>query len=166
MITDLQYLTFLQKLHAATRPPIELMLPEWESNFLASFLQSSRPALWFTGDATSGRRGTTDKMWRRFGPEINFPHPLDTVSERPQLAEADADGCEYLMRDDDAGGRQRRCNLPATQMEPGKLRYCAAHAEAVERACKGTKLVPFIAGQSPVRVERPVRGAFVFPKIA
>ena len=135
MITDLQRLEFMQALHAATRAKNGLLLPEWESHFLASFLQSSRPALWFT----PGRRAATDRIWMRYGPEIGRLHPLDTVSERPALAAADPNGCEYLVRED---GRTRRCNEAAAFRDPGRLRYCQPHAEAASADCKraGIKL--------------------------
>jgi hypothetical protein len=129
MITDQQRLEFMQKLAADVRGKNGIVLPEWESHFLASFLQSSRPAFWFT----DGRRKATDRMWARYGPELNHPHPLDMVTERPKMAPADADGCEYLIRDE---GRQRHCNDPATCQEPGKLRYCTMHGEAVVRDLK------------------------------
>jgi len=128
MITDSQRQEFLQKLGTDVRGKNGIILPEWESQFLASFLQTSRPG-WFT----EGRRTATDRMWMRYGPEINWPHPADRVTERPRLAAADPTGCEYLLRED---GRQRRCNEPATCQEPGRLRYCQMHAEAVVKAMK------------------------------
>jgi hypothetical protein len=130
MITDLQRSEFLAKLHASMRAKNGVLLPDWESAFLASWLAAMAGSRWFT----DGRRMATDKMWMRFGGEINWPHPLDTVAlTQLAIADADADGCQYLVRED---GRQRRCNDPATCREPGKLRYCDCHAQAVERDCK------------------------------
>ena len=127
MITDLQYLEFLRKLIADQRGKNSLNLSEWKTFFLGSFSATSRQTLWLT----EGRRKSTDRMWRKYGRDLNCPHPLDIGDERPKLAEADADGCQYLVRDE---GRQQPCNAPATCREPGKLRYCAMHGEAVEKA--------------------------------
>lgn len=129
MITDHQRFEFMMKLAASMRDPKGILLPTWESNFVASFCQSSRRTLWFT----LGRRSVTDRIWMRYGPDIGCPHPLDTVTERPKIAAADPDGCEYLVRED---GRPSRCNLPAEVQEPGKLRYCRSHGEQVERDLK------------------------------
>lgn len=129
MITDQQRLEFMRKLATDARGKNGVLLPEWENGFLASFLNSSRPSLWFT----EGRRPVTDQMWMRYGADINHPHPLDRVTERPRIADADPTGCEYLVRLD---GRQQRCNDPATCQEPGRLRYCAMHGEAVVLAMK------------------------------
>jgi hypothetical protein len=134
MTTDFQYLGFMKRLAEDQRGKNGLILSEWEQKFLASFVQAQRQSLWFT----PGRREATDRMWRRLGPELNFPHPLDTVAERPALAPADASGCEYLVRDE--AGRQRRCNEPATCREPGRLRYCEAHGETVRLAMKRTNM--------------------------
>ena len=121
----------MQRLAADVRKANGILLPEWESNFLASFRQSSRPSLWFT----EGRRKITDRMWMRFGPDIGLPHPLDTVSATRRIPDADPDGCQYQVRPD-GGGAQVPCNEPAEYREPGKLRYCKLHAEAVELAVK------------------------------
>ena len=127
MITDLQYYEFLHKLLADQRGRNPMILGDWERCFLGSFSASSRQTLWLT----EGRRKSVDRMWRKLGPELNFPHPLDTVHERPKIPEADADGCQYLVRLD---GRQQPCNDPATCQEPGKLHYCTMHWQAVEKA--------------------------------
>ena len=134
MITDLQYYKFLQKLLADQRGKNPLTLTEWEAQFTGSFSAASRQTLWLT----EGRRQAVDRMWRKLGPELQFPHPLDTVHERPKLAPADPSGCEYIVKD----GLQRRCNEPAEFQEPGRLRYCKMHAEAVELAMKraGSKI--------------------------
>lgn len=129
MITDLQYLEFLRKLVVDQRGKNSLNLSEWESHFLGSFSASARQNLWLT----EGRRKIVDRMWCKYGPELNHPHPLDTVTERPKMAPADPDGCEYLVRLDSV---QQRCNEPAEFQEPGRLRYCRMHAEAVEKAMK------------------------------
>ena len=138
MITDFQLIEFLQKLLADQRGKNPMILTDWEQQFLGSFSATSRQTLWLT----NGRRAAVDRMWRKLGPELNFPHPLDTVTERPQIAEADPSGCEYLVRLD---GRQQRCNEPATLREPGRLRYCRIHGEAavkaMDRAGKTLRLV-------------------------
>lgn len=129
MITDSQLAEFLAKLNADARGKNGVLLPDWESHFLASFMEAGARVNWFT----DGRRLATDRMWRRFGGEIGWPHPSDTVSEQPRLADADPAGCEYLVRLD---GRQQRCNEPATCQEPGRLRYCRMHGEAAVQAMK------------------------------
>ena len=141
MITDLQLCDFLKKLGANAAGKNGVLLPEWESHFLASFMEAGARVNWFT----EGRRLATDRMWRRFGPEINWPHPEDRITERLRMADADPAGCEYLVRD--AGGPQRRCNEPATVREPGRLRYCSMHGEAavaaMKRAGKTLRLINF-----------------------
>ena len=142
MITDFQLCDFLKKLGENAAGKNGVLLPEWESHFLASFLEAGARVNWFT----EGRRLATDRMWRRFGPEINWPHPADCVSAtKREIAPASADGCEYLVRD--AGGPQRRCNDPATVQEPGRLRYCSMHGEAavaaMKRAGKTLRLINF-----------------------
>ncbi len=140
MITDSQRLEFMGKLTVDVRRPNGVLLSEWEAEFMASFIRY--PQLGFfirNGQPSLGRRQTVDRMWMRYGPEIGWPHPMDTVHERPRMDEADPAGCEYLVKPDEGGqggAHQRRCNEPATCQEPGKLRYCAAHAEAVQRDCK------------------------------
>ena len=123
MITDHQYQGFMDKLSADQRLQNRLNLPEWEVNFLASYQRSSRPALWFT----PGRRPVVDKMWMKWGPDLGYPHPLDTINGPTPIAPADPAGCEYLVRGED--GRQQRCNEPAVcresrQMGKLGLRYC------------------------------------------
>ena len=129
MISNPQALEFMNRLVADQRGKNSLNLTEWEERFLSGFSQAYRGWAWFT----EGRIKSVDRIWRRYGPEMNFPHPLDTVHERPKMAPADSGGCEYLVRDE---GRQRRCNDPATCREPGRLRYCEVHGRAVEQECK------------------------------
>ena len=137
MITDAQYVEFLKRLGADQRGGNSLNLTEWESQFLGTFMLSPRQDRWMT----EGRRKSTDKMWMRYGGELSFPHPLDTVPEAQSAAlcrdAATADGCEYLVRDD--AGPQRRCNEPAVCRESRAggtkgLRYCETHKEAVLKA--------------------------------
>jgi hypothetical protein len=142
MITDAQYQEFMMKLAADQAGKNPLMgLNEFEQSFLASFRQSSRPSLWFT----EKRRLVTDKMWRKHGPDINFPHPQDNAECGVRSAElkADADGCEYFIREQP----QRRCNEPAEWCErfAGRkgLRYCTAHKEQVEKRCPGMRFEVF-----------------------
>ena len=144
MINDHQRFEFMSKLATDVRSKNGILLPEWESRFLASWMQSSRQTLWFT----EGRRVATDRMWARYGAELNHPHPLDAVLVRPTIPPADADGCEYLVRgDDDRCGPPHRCNEPATCQEPGRLRYCAMHGASVvrdmKRAGKSIALINF-----------------------
>ena len=134
MITDPQRLEFMLKLAADVRRPHGVLLSEWEAEFMASFIRF--PQLGFfirNGQPSVGRQQTVDRMWMRYGGEIDWPHPMDSVGERATIPEADPDGCQYIVRED---GRQARCNAPATCREPGRLRYCATHGEAVQRDCK------------------------------
>lgn len=129
MSTDYDFCQFLDHLAVDVKSKNGLILTDWESGFLATYVGLPTQAFHFT----EGRRRAVDRMWRRYGAEINFPHPLDCVSQRSIIPQSGPDGCEYLVRDE---GRQRRCNSPATCQEPGKLRYCAMHGEAVERDMK------------------------------
>jgi len=150
--TDLQLLGFMQALAANVRGKNGVLLTDWESKFLASFLHSSRPSLWFT----SGRRGPTDLMWKRYGAEINHPHPSEsmdpTASGRPDAngleAHASPDGCEFWIKDADR--RPCRCNETAELVGRRGLRYCRMHADEViknmKRAGKSIELRPFKAG--------------------
>jgi hypothetical protein len=124
-ITDYARLQFMQALATNVRGKNGVLLTDWESQFMASFLQSSRPALWFT----LGRRGPTDLMWKRYGGEINHPHPLDTAGPVTRVSDqASPDGCEFWLK---AEGRQRRCNEPAALVGRRGLRYCQMHADDV-----------------------------------
>ncbi len=140
MIPDDKFCQFLELLASNVKGKNGLILTEWESQFLGTYLGLPTGAFYFT----EGRRAAMDRMWRRYGPELNHPHPLDRVTERPTLAPADAEGCEYLVRED---GRQQRCNVPAEFQEPGRLRYCRMHGEAVvrdmKRAGKTVRLIKF-----------------------
>ena len=141
MSTDLQLLGFMQALAANVRSKNGVLLTDWESQFLASFLHSSRPSLWFT----SGRRGPTDLMWKRYGGEINHPHPLDEAGPVTRACDqASPDGCEFWMKDE---GRQRRCNETAELVGRRGLRYCRMHADEVvknmRRAGMSVELRPF-----------------------
>ena len=133
MIPDLKYYEFLNLLLADQRGKNSLLLSAFEQQFLYSYSMTQRPSLWLTGDLQQGRRSVVDKLWRRYGAEMNFPHPEDCVAEAAQIPPADPTGCEYLVRED---GWQRRCNEPATCREPGRLRYCDPHGEAVVRDLK------------------------------
>ena len=130
LINDQQFTEFLQKLAADVRSKNGVLLTAWESDFLGTFLGLPTGAFHFT----DARRAAVDRMWRRYGGEINFPHPLDVVHERPAIPPADPSGCQYLVRDEER--RQRRCNEPATCQEPGRLRYCELHGEAAVQAMK------------------------------
>lgn len=136
MITDAQYKDFMQRLAEDQRAKNPLILNKFESSFLLSFRNSCSPSQWFT----EKRRICTDRMWRLRGPELKFPHPLDTVTEFPRVAAADPAGCEFLVRED---GREHRCNAKATHQELRHLRYCNDHAQQVQRACPSIRLVLF-----------------------
>ena len=126
-ITDRDRDKFLRKLDATARAKDGLVVSTWEWNFIAGFFYSSRPSLWFT----EPRRVATDKMRMKYGaePEIGMPFPV--AESRPaNLPEADADGCQFVVREE---GRQQPCNEPAAMVRQNGFRYCAAHAETVQR---------------------------------
>jgi hypothetical protein len=129
MISNSQALDFMNRLVVDQGGKNGLCLSEWETQFLSSFSQAYRGWAWFT----EGRVKSVDRMWRKYGAELNFPHPLDTVAERPRLADAEPDCCQYIIRE---SGQQQRCNEPATCREPGRLRYCDVHGQAVQEDCK------------------------------
>lgn len=126
MITDQQFIHFLEKLHASTRAENGVLLTEWENKFLASWLNRGRQS---PGWLTTGRREAVNKMWMSYGGEINWPHPMDRVTA-VKIPEADADGCEFYVKLD---GVQQHCNAPASWINKNKFRYCAEHGEAVQK---------------------------------
>ena len=129
MITDHQLFCFMQALAANVRSSNGVLLTDWEAQFLGSFTASSRPTLWFTGDMVSGRRASTDRLWRRYGAELNHPHPLDAAGPVNRASdEASPDGCEFWIKDE---GRQRRCNEPAEVVTRRDFRLCRMHADEV-----------------------------------
>jgi len=140
---DYKRLQFFQALFNDQRGANPVILNDWERGFFASWCGASMQSTWFTPN----RRPKVDEMWARYGSDINHPHPNDLVqaTSRPAIADADPDGCQYLVKED---GGQKRCNEPATHQEaraggrPG-LRYCGCHAEHVQRTCKGIALVKF-----------------------
>ena len=126
MITNQQFIHFLEKLHASTRAENGVLLTEWENKFLASWLNRCRQSPgWFT----TGRREAVNKMWMNYGGEINWPHPMDNVTA-VKIPDADADGCEFYVKLD---GVQQHCNAPAAFVNRNKFRYCAEHAEQVQK---------------------------------
>ena len=133
MITDLQLIEFLRRLVLDQRGKNSLNLTDWEAQFLGSFSMAERQSLWLTGDFNRGRRASVDRLWRRYGMQLNFPHPLDRATQRAAIPDAVPGGCQYLVKLD---GPQQPCNEPATCREPGRLRYCAAHGQMVEQAHK------------------------------
>src|SRR5579863_1434885 len=106
MISSKQYEGFMDRLVVDQRGKNSLNLSEWEDHFLSSYSAAGHKCFWFT----EGRRTSVDRMWRKYGPELNFPHPLDAIRAVVETADADPGGCEYLVRDQGAGGRSRRCN--------------------------------------------------------
>jgi hypothetical protein len=161
-ITDLQRCEFFQKLKAS-----DLLLSEWEQNFMSSHFHSGGIS-WFT----DGRRESTDKMWMRYGGEVRLPFPEDLVPDaRPQIADADPAGCEFLMRLDGAAV-QSRCNAPAELMRANGFRYCGPHADQVQRDLKrmGKKihLMPFAPhpGPLPIAPRNAERGNVSQPQVS
>lgn len=126
-ITDYEREQFLRKLDKTARLANGLIISTWEWNFISSYFRSSRPSLWFTPP----RRVATDKMRMKYGtePEIAMPYPPAPAAPA-RLPEADPHGCQFLVRED---GRQQPCNAPAEKMRQNGFRYCAAHAEAIQR---------------------------------
>lgn len=129
MITDIQFSEFLDKLAADVKRPNGLILTDWEAEFLKTYDRLPNHRFHFT----DGRRTATDRMWRRYGAELNHPHPLDTVAS-DKLPAASPEGCEYRVRGDD--GRQAPCNEPATKQRQNGFRYCNAHADQVQQEMK------------------------------
>ncbi|MDR3459592.1 MAG: hypothetical protein P4N60_19355 [Verrucomicrobiae bacterium] len=141
MITNEQCYLFMLKLETDQRSKNSMNLDEFETGFLASWVEAGQPTRWFS----PGRIIVINRMWMRYGAELNFPHPDDRITERPSIADADPDGCQYLIKDE---GRQRRCNDPAVCREVRQgsrtgLRYCEPHQRAVKQACKNIVLVKF-----------------------
>ena len=138
-ITDAERVSFMYKLAANVKLPNGLFVSPWETNFLFSFTSNSRPSLFFFSDA---RRAAADKMRMKYGsePEIGMPFPLPETTAK--LAEADAGCCQFMVRED---GRQQPCNAPAEQVRQNGFRYCATHADAVQRDLKrrGKSLILF-----------------------
>jgi hypothetical protein len=125
-ITDQERCGFLRKLDGS-----ELLVSDWESRFIESFLQSSHDAIWFT----PGRRVSADKMRMKYGsePEIKMPFFSERVAA-PVIPDADPTGCQFLERDEYR--RQRPCNAPAAWQRLNGFRYCESHAEAVKSDLK------------------------------
>ena len=106
-----------------------------DNNLTNSFRASSRPTLWFT----EGRRQATERMWLKYGAELNHPFPTDDVriSARPApaaLPVAARDGCMYFVKDDSR--RLVCCNAPATKENRAGFRYCDDHAHIAVQAMK------------------------------
>ena len=129
MINDQQFCEFLNALAVNVKRADGLLLSEWEQLFLGNYIGLPTGAFHFT----PARRQAVDRMWRKYGADLELPHPLERVSERPPMAEADPNGCEYIVRED---GRQSCCNSPAEFVEPGRLRYCRLHAGAATGECQ------------------------------
>jgi len=125
-ITDQERCVFLRKLDGS-----ELLVSDWESRFIESFLRAANPTLWFT----PGRRVSADKMRMKYGrePEIKMPFFSDPVAA-PFVPEADPTGCQFMVRDEDR--RQRPCNAPAAWQRLNGFPYCESHAEAVRSDLK------------------------------
>lgn len=125
-ITDQERSDFLRKLDGS-----ELLVSDWEAQFIESFLRESNPAHWFT----PGRRVSADKMRMKYGnePEIKMPFFSERVAA-PVFEDADPIGCQFMVRDEDR--RQRPCNDVATWQRLNGFRYCESHAEAVKSDLK------------------------------
>jgi len=127
-ITNYQRLLFMSALSKNVRSEDGLLLDSWEKRFLNSFLNSSRPSLWFIGE----RIKWTDALWRKYGGEIKMPFPLSDAAPTA-IPVADPGCCMFLMRDEEATGRLRRCNDPAAVTTERGFLYCQAHEESVQR---------------------------------
>jgi hypothetical protein len=125
-ISDLNRVEFMQALARASQAKDGLLLDDWERCFLGSFLNSSRPSLWFT----QGRRVSTDRLRMKYGqePEIKMPFPL-AKGAPVKLPDAAPDGCMFLVRDE--SGRQTPCNEPAKWVLKDGFRYCDCHHDEV-----------------------------------
>ena len=128
-VTNSQRNEFMLRLATDVFGANGLRLEDWEHRFVASWRASERPSLWFIGE----RPRWTDALWRKYGEEIKLPFPLPQRAAS-SLPQAEADGCEFLVRGDD--GRQRPCNDPATRINNRRFRYCDAHAEQAQKALK------------------------------
>lgn len=102
------------------------MLSAWETDFVGTFKKVYRAWQFWT----PGRRAATDALRAKFGADVGMPFPL-VKSSAPAVPEADADGCEFLIRDEDR--RMVRCNLPAEAKSRLGFRYCGPHLEQVQR---------------------------------
>ena len=125
-ITDAERCNFLRKLDGS-----ELLVSDWEAQFIESFLRASQPTQWFT----PGRRVSADKMRMKYGgePEIKMPFFSDRVAA-PVLPDADPTGCQFMVRDEER--RQRPCNDTAAWQRLNGFRYCESCAEAVKSDLK------------------------------
>jgi hypothetical protein len=137
-ITDPQRMNFMQKLSAevfgcsgvSASAANLLILEDWEKGFLSSWRASSRPSLWFIG----GRKEATDKLWRKYGLEINYPFPV-AHDVRSAVPAADPNGCEFLVKNE-AGQINQPCNEPATLVNSHGFRYCDEHGQQARNAIK------------------------------
>ncbi|HEV2692265.1 MAG TPA: hypothetical protein VG347_05160 [Verrucomicrobiae bacterium] len=136
MITNEQCYLFLMRLDNDQRSKNPIVLDEFETGFFASWMEAGQPTNWFS----KGRIAVIDRMWRRYCVDLDFKHPLQVVTERQPVPDADPDCCQYIMRED---GKQQRCNEPATCREVNRLRYCEAHGAHVKRFNKGIGLVKY-----------------------
>lgn len=125
-ITNEERAGFLRKLDQS-----DLVVTDWEAEFIASFLNSYRWYMWFT----PGRIAACDKMILKYGhePEIGF----DFTPTRPvEFPAVHPNGCQFLVNAADNDRRQKPCNEPATKMRRNGFRYCDVHAEQVQRDLK------------------------------
>lgn len=145
-ITDNDRAEFLRRLDDLRAGAHGVLLTNWESSFLLGFMRHGTTS-WFT----SGRRESADKMRMKYGREreINMPMPSDDATLPTKLPEAVANGCQFLVYE---SGRPHCCNEPATMQRQNGFRYCASHAEQVQRDCKRRgktiQLVPIKGGKS------------------
>lgn len=125
-ITDHARFVFFQKLEAS-----DLLLSDWEGQFLASWRLSARPTLWFT----EGRRIPADKMRMKYGsePEIGMPFPMAETS-KPNTPAANKDCCMFLKRDD--ARRLTPCNDPGELINRNGFIYCTACGEEVQKVLR------------------------------
>jgi len=129
-ITNPERLKFMTALATDVFGPNGLLVEDWERGFVASFRASSRPSLWFIG----GRLESTDKLWRKYGLEINLPFPPPLAAPQDRTIKADVDGCEFIVMDRSRWPAQHPCNEPATKVNSRGFRYCDTHGEQAQKA--------------------------------
>jgi len=138
-ITNEQRAEFLRKLDGS-----DLVVTDWEAQFIASFLGAYRWWNWFT----AGRQASVDQMWMKYGAMLALPYPVARpTGKNLPIEDAAPDACQYRVMED---GRQRVCNEPAELMRANRFRYCRAHGDQVradlKRRGKTIHLIPFTKG--------------------
>ncbi|HEX3889444.1 MAG TPA: hypothetical protein VHX90_01220 [Verrucomicrobiae bacterium] len=145
-ITNEERAEFLRKLDKS-----ELIVTDWEADFIASFLRAYRWWNWFT----PGRVGSCDKMIVKYGrePEIAFNFPMQET-KTVKIPEADPNGCEFLTYET---FYPKPCNAPATKMRKNGFRYCTPHGDEVQLHAKrrGMAVTLFAFNHQDTKTPRP-----------